>query len=40
MHFDIYGWNPSDKPHSPVGGEAFAIRSLYRVISDMAGAEK
>jgi leucyl aminopeptidase len=38
IHFDIYGWNPADKPHAPVGGEAFAIRALYRVIRDMAGA--
>lgn len=40
IHFDIYGWNPSEKPHSPVGGEAFAIRALYRVIRDMADAGK
>ncbi len=37
VHFDIYGWNPTEKPHSPVGGEAFAIRALYRIIRDMAG---
>jgi leucyl aminopeptidase len=36
VHFDIYGWNPTEKPHAPVGGEAFAIRALYRVIRDMA----
>ncbi len=35
-HFDIYGWVLADKPHAPVGGEAFAIRALYRVIRDMA----
>lgn len=40
VHLDIYGWNPSEKPHSPVGGEAFAIRALYRVIRDMAEAGK
>lgn len=34
VHFDIYGWNPKDRPHAPVGGEAQAIRSLYRVIKD------
>lgn len=33
-HFDIYGWNPKDKPHAPVGGEAQAIRALYRMLSD------
>jgi leucyl aminopeptidase len=35
-HFDIYGWTPAEKPHSPVGGEAFAIRTLYRHIREMA----
>ncbi len=35
-HFDIYAWVLADKPHAPVGGEAFAIRALYRVIRDMA----
>jgi len=27
-HFDIYAWNPLDRPHCPVGGEAQAIRAL------------
>lgn len=40
VHLDIYGWNPAEKPHAPVGGEAFAIRALYRVIRDMADAGK
>ncbi|MEX0345623.1 MAG: M17 family metallopeptidase [Rhizobiaceae bacterium] len=31
-HFDIYGWNPSAKPHAPVGGEAQCIRALDQVI--------
>lgn len=31
-HFDIYGWNPKERAHSPVGGEAQAIRTLYHVI--------
>ena len=35
VHFDIYGWVPSEKPHAPVGGEAFAIRTLYRCIKEM-----
>ncbi|MDE1160001.1 MAG: leucyl aminopeptidase family protein [Neorhizobium sp.] len=35
-HFDIYAWVPAEKPHAPVGGEAFAIRALYGVIRDMA----
>jgi leucyl aminopeptidase len=35
-HFDIYGWVMAEKPHAPVGGEAFAIRALYRTIARMA----
>jgi leucyl aminopeptidase len=31
-HFDIYGWAPSERPHSPGGGEAQAIRALYHHI--------
>nr|WP_245409929.1 leucyl aminopeptidase family protein [Pararhizobium haloflavum] len=31
-HFDIYGWNPKDKPQSPVGGEAQGIRALYELL--------
>ena len=29
-HFDIFAWTPADRPHAPVGGEAQAIRALYR----------
>jgi leucyl aminopeptidase len=31
-HFDIYGWAPSERAHSPGGGEAQAIRALYHHI--------
>ncbi|MCO5732774.1 M17 family metallopeptidase [Rhizobium sp. SSA_523] len=31
-HFDIYAWSPQEKPQTPVGGEAQAIRALYHVI--------
>ena len=31
-HFDIYAWNPKQKPHAPVGGEAQAIRALFRLL--------
>lgn len=33
-HFDIYGWAPSERPHSPGGGEAQAIRALYHHIRE------
>ena len=41
VHFDIYGWCPEKKPHCPKGGEAQAIRALFRVLEDLArkGAE-
>ncbi|RWB02027.1 leucyl aminopeptidase family protein [Mesorhizobium sp.] len=32
-HFDIFAWNPSDRPHGLAGGEAQCIRALERVIS-------
>nr|WP_316651453.1 M17 family metallopeptidase [uncultured Gellertiella sp.] len=31
-HFDIYGWAPSERPHTSIGGEAQAIRALYHHI--------
>jgi leucyl aminopeptidase len=32
VHFDIFGWAQSERPHSPGGGEAQAIRALYHHI--------
>jgi leucyl aminopeptidase len=31
-HFDIFAWNPIDKPHAPAGGEAQAIRAIFKVL--------
>lgn len=31
-HFDIFAWNPVDKPHAPIGGEAQAIRAIFQVL--------
>ena len=36
-HFDIYGWNPLERPHGPVGGEAQGIRALEKVIAQRFG---
>ncbi|MET2828765.1 leucyl aminopeptidase family protein [Mesorhizobium shangrilense] len=36
-HFDIFAWNPSDRPHGPAGGEAQGIRALERIISARFG---
>jgi leucyl aminopeptidase len=33
-HFDIFAWNPRGRPGWPAGGEAQAIRALYRMIRD------
>lgn len=33
VHFDIFGWVPSEKPWSRVGGEAQGIRALFDVIT-------
>jgi leucyl aminopeptidase len=37
VHFDIFGWHPSDRPHGPLGGEAQAIRALEAVIASRYG---
>ena len=29
VHLDIFGWAPTERPHSPIGGEAQGIRALY-----------
>ncbi len=34
IHFDIYAWRPTAAPGRPVGGEAQAIRALYRLIRE------
>ena len=36
-HFDIFAWNPADRPHGPAGGEAQGIRALEQVISRRYG---
>jgi leucyl aminopeptidase len=32
-HFDIFAWNPTARPTGPEGGEAQAIRALFRYLS-------
>ncbi|MGX8010256.1 leucyl aminopeptidase family protein [Mesorhizobium sp. ORM8.1] len=32
-HFDIFAWNPADRPYGLTGGEAQGIRALERVIA-------
>ena len=38
-HFDIYGWVPVEKPASPIGGEAQAIRALYKLLKEQYPAK-
>ena len=33
-HFDIFGWTPSERPHAPVGGEAQAIRAIFKMLEN------
>jgi leucyl aminopeptidase len=34
VHLDIFAWNPRNRPGWPAGGEAQAIRGLYRMIRE------
>ncbi len=36
-HFDIFAWNPADRPAHPKGGEAFAIRAVFEVLASTYG---
>lgn len=37
-HFDIFAWSPKEKPQTPVGAEAQAIRALFDVIAARSSA--
>ena len=37
VHLDIFAWNPRARPGSPTGGEAQAIRGLFRMLKDRFG---
>ncbi len=32
VHLDIFGWNPSDRPARPKGGDAQAVRALFSML--------
>ncbi len=36
-HFDVFGWNPVEKPTCPIGGEAQGIRALEQVLRQRYG---
>ena len=33
-HFDIFGWNPKDRPGRQKGGEMLAVRAVYQSLKD------
>jgi leucyl aminopeptidase len=33
-HLDLYAWNATERPGRPVGGEAFALRALFRMLTE------
>jgi leucyl aminopeptidase len=37
-HFDIFGWNPVERPHAPIGGEAQGIRAIESLLSRRYGS--
>ena len=36
-HFDVFAWSPKEKPSRPQGGDAQALRAVYRVIKGRFG---
>jgi leucyl aminopeptidase len=39
LHLDLYAWNPKDRPGRSVGGEAQAVRAVYRYLVKRYGTE-
>ncbi|MEX1148303.1 MAG: leucyl aminopeptidase family protein, partial [Sphingomonadales bacterium] len=37
VHFDVFGWNKTDRPGRPAGGEAMALRTVYCLIETRYG---
>ena len=33
-HFDVFGWNASDRPGKPKGGEAMGIRAVFELLKE------
>lgn len=36
-HLDVFGWNPAERPHCPIGGEAQGIRAIEQVLTARYG---
>jgi leucyl aminopeptidase len=39
VHLDVFAWNGRGRPGWPVGGEAQAIRALFKVLQERYGAQ-
>jgi leucyl aminopeptidase len=37
VHLDVFAWNARGRPGWPAGGEAQAIRALFRMLADRYG---
>jgi leucyl aminopeptidase len=37
LHVDLYAWNPKERPGRAVGGEAHALRGVYRYLTQRYG---
>ncbi|MEN0087572.1 MAG: leucyl aminopeptidase family protein [Pseudomonadota bacterium] len=37
LHFDVYGWNPTERPQCRVGGEAQGVRALFELLEQRYG---
>jgi len=37
LHFDLYAWNPRERPGRPVGGEAHCLRLAERLVRERFG---
>jgi leucyl aminopeptidase len=40
VHIDLYAWNPKDRPGRSVGGEAQAVRGVYRYLVQRYGTRR
>ena len=36
-HFDLYAWNPRERPGRPIGGEAHCLRMAHRLVRERIG---
>jgi len=40
VHFDVYGWNATARPHRPKGGEAMALRATFAYLANRFASSK